>query len=523
MEGKMAKHFTGKIPAGDRLAQQKHSDKQNRWFEVYDKHEDEKTGFWKWFMQTKGYMDENGLLNPNRLRMDCSGKSHTGKLALIGGGIAAVASLIAYLALKGFLVPQHDALPPPPQSHAPTVEAYVHAFMTDVAKTVIAEGNITIDKNNSLSALEISLQEPPGASAFSYIKEMISGTSYHFSKTFNVTGKEPGPGKAIFKATNNDGKSTEISKDFTLGNLAPVITYLNVSKPGSDYNVKVNYNDDNNVASLLLYILDPKTNAAIRATTIHPNNKTGNLTLNLSDLFNITGLANGKYVLVAQPTDVSGKDGLEKRVNFDFVGPVQNQAPVISSYNIESGLKQPHLWINATDDVSVNIITFELYNKDTGVLAFTKSYNPNKQVANVTDKLDFSSVPKGNYTAKFKATDNQGKDSIVREMSIEVPNTAPKIVGIPQLTYDPSNGHWSFKVNATDIDCNGDYINIKAIHNSSGSVEIDTSYKNINNLQSWTADSWFTLVVPGEYIFQTFVIDKEGVKSEVFSERFIQN
>jgi hypothetical protein len=229
----------------------------------------------------------------------------------------------------------------------------------------------------------------------------------------------------------------------------------------------------------------------------------------------------GKYDILSKVKDTSGKWSKEVRTPFEIVTAPVNQAPVITSWDIQSNTKQPQLYINASDDVQVKEITLQLYDTS-NVLAFTQTYTPNTKTAAINQKLDLGSVAKGNYTVKVKAKDDKGAESTVLEKMIEVPNSAPSIVGVPMLSYDNITKHWNLQVNATDIDGNGDYIKVKVL-DWGGAVSEESSYKNTQNKISWTANDWFALADSGKYTFTAYVVDKNGAESQLYSKEFTQN
>jgi len=144
--------------------------------------------------------------------------------------------------------------------------------------------------------------------------------------------------------------------------------------------------------------------------------------------------------------------------------PVENKAPTIDSWDIQTGTYAPKIWVNASDDKSVESIALEVY-KPTGEKVFEKSYAPQTKTAKITDNLSLSALAEGQYKVKVVAIDKEGKKSTTLEKMIDLPMTTPVApeVDKPWIYWVESTHRWHIQGNATDK--NGDlkyiYLHVK--------------------------------------------------------------
>ena len=303
----------------------------------------------------------------------------------------------------------------------------------------------------------------------------------------------------------------------------PVIDSWYIQDNALEPILKVNVSDDHAVKKIDVGFYNKTTGQLKFAKSYTPNTKIANI----SDNFNLSAYKGAGLLVKVNATDDKDQktSTLEKiiQVPKDQINPPPvNQAPVIESWSIANNTKQPDLYLNVSDsDNNVKNATVKIYDS-LDQLVFSKEYAVNAASKNITDTIDLTSKTKGNYTVKVEANDVLGKNSTVLEKIIELPNGAPSIVGIPELYYNGIDSKWHWTVNATDIDKNGDYVYMKIVDTSSNFKVMDGTYSNTLSSESWVANDWFT-VLPGNYKFETYIIDKDGSSSTIYSKNFTQS
>ena len=302
----------------------------------------------------------------------------------------------------------------------------------------------------------------------------------------------------------------------------PVIDSWYIQDNALEPILKVNVSDDHAVKKIDVGFYNKTTGQLKFAKSYTPNTKIANI----SDNFNLSAYKGAGLLVKVNATDDKDQktSTLEKiiQVPTDPVNPPPvNAAPVIESWSIANNTKQPDLYLNVSDsDNNVKNATVKIYGS-LDQLIFSKEYTVNAASKNITDTIDLTAKPKGNYTVKVEANDVLGKNSTMLEKMIELPNSAPGIVGTPQLTYNSVDGRWYFTVNATDIDKNGDHIYTWLEEKGTGTNLTDITTPNAGSLESWVQSSWFT-IWPGDFVFKTYVIDKDGIQSATYSKDFTQ-
>jgi len=219
-------------------------------------------------------------------------------------------------------------------------------------------------------------------------------------------------------------------------------------------------------------------------------------------------------------TDKSSKTSETKRTPFTVSTLPVNAAPVIESWNIANNTKQPDLYLNVSDsDNNVKNATIKIYDS-LDQLVFSKEYTVNAASKNITDTIDLTSKPKGNYTVKVEANDVLGKNSTMLEKIIELPNAAPSIVGEPMVYYNSGTSKWHFKANATDIDLNGDYIRLYVIDRFSNFTTETRFFYNTLNQKNWIGEIEINMFSGTPYRAEWTVFDKEGIASTTITKDF---
>jgi len=302
----------------------------------------------------------------------------------------------------------------------------------------------------------------------------------------------------------------------------PVIDSWYIQDNALEPILKVNVSDDHTVKKIDVGFYNKTTGQLKFAKSYIPNTKIANI----SDNFNLSAYKGAGLLVKVNATDDKDQktSTLEKiiQVPKDQINPPPvNQAPVIESWSIANNTKQPDLYLNVSDsDNNVKNATIKIYDS-LDQLVFSKEYTVNAASKNITDTIDLTAKPKGNYTVKVEANDVLGKNSTMLEKIIELPNAAPSFVGVPELTYNTINGHWTYITNATDIDKNGDYIFVRVRDKGTNNIICDWTKPNTGSLESWTATDWFT-VWPGDFSLEAYVVDKEGAYSSLVSRDFTQ-
>jgi len=301
----------------------------------------------------------------------------------------------------------------------------------------------------------------------------------------------------------------------------PVIDSWYIQDNALEPILKVNVSDDHTVKKIDVGFYNKTTGQLKFAKSYTPNTKIANI----SDNFNLSAYkGEGLSVKVNATDDKDQKTNtLEKiiQVPTDPVNPPPvNAAPVIESWNIANNTKQPDLYLNVSDsDNNVKNATVKIYDS-LDQLVFSKEYAVNAASKNITDTIDLSAKPKGNYTVKVEANDVLGKNSTMLEKIIELPNAAPSIVGEPMVYYNSGTSKWHFKANATDIDLNGDYIRLYVIDRFSNFTTETRFFYNTLNQKNWIGEIEINMFSGTPYRAEWTVFDKEGIASTTITKDF---
>lgn len=440
------------------------------------------------------------------LGVDTSGEMNKKKV----GAVIAVAGLIAAV-IGVYLIMQK---PSTPTDADPAGDINVYQLEDGSVKLVQIKGNASDD--NGLSMLEINLLKD-GTTVF-HTSESLTGKSTAYDKEFNATIKEPGTYQAVVKIKDNAEHVKELTKTVVIGDIAPKLISQSIAKINDTvYRATIDYSDvDNEVISADSAVVLPGTNIAVSGHVYETlmNNKSGQTTVDLENL------AEGSYDLLTTLTDKSSKTSETKRTPFTVSTLPVNAAPVIESWNIANNTKQPDLYLNVSDsDNNVKNATIKIYDS-LDQLVFSKEYTVNAASKNITDTIDLTSKPKGNYTVKVEANDVLGKNSTMLEKIIELPNAAPSIVGEPMVYYNSGTSKWHFKANATDIDLNGDYIRLYVIDRFSNFTTETRFFYNTLNQKNWIGEIEINMFSGTPYRAEWTVFDKEGIASTTITKDF---
>jgi len=467
-------------------------------------------------LKEQGVMREDGTfdtywirtlaaLNHNlSFRKDTAGKTSLKEIAVLLTAILALAAISTSVVYNEM---HHDD-----NSHGipmPDGDIYVQVKENNLEKIVTVSGNVT--GAAELSGVEIELQKDT-SNVFNET-QALSGNSGKYNKEFNVTTKEPGTYKAIVKITDLAQKTKVLSKDFVLGDLKPEIVSASVDV--SSKKVMIAYQDkDNPAVAASVAIVTPGTNKVVNGSMydvfLDPK-QVGNFTLDFSK----DGLPDGKYELLVNIMDDSGKLSLEKRIPFELSSPVNNP-PVIKSWDINSGKKILDGWINYADDSIVKTLVIDAYNSNVELITYT-TVTPNNQSGNASFQLDLSTF-KGDAKIKVKAIDDTGKESAFLEKLVNIPNGAPTVES-PVFWYNATDDSWYVMANATDKDGFLDYIHIR-LFNADGNVTISENSKPMNDEKgSYVCRNQLPHGV--KVYVEVWATDKDGAISEKKYDHFI--
>ena len=293
----------------------------------------------------------------------------------------------------------------------------------------------------------------------------------------------------------------------------PVIDSWYIQDNALEPILKVNVSDDHAVKKIDVGFYNKTTGQLKFAKSYTPNTKIANI----SDNFNLSAYkGEGLSVKVNATDDKDQKTNtLEKiiQVPTDPVNPPPvNLAPLIESWSIANNTKQPDLYLNVSDsDNNVKNATVKIYDS-LDQLIFSKEYTVNAASKNITDTIDLTAKPKGNYTVKVEANDALGKNSTMLEKIISLPNSVPRITDIPWIWYDSGADRWHIQANATDDDGILDYIHVR-VYDPGTNTTANEGSKTIN-AKSGIFDFNSDFIHGYTYGVEVWAVDKDGAISQ---------
>jgi hypothetical protein len=232
------------------------------------------------------------------------------------------------------------------------------------------------------------------------------------------------------------------------------------------------------------------------------------------------GIGVGAVVLAAILTAYVLKD------NGGTVVPPTNYDPTVDSWNLvpdgDSGAYT--LFLNATDDGQVSKAHFWLEDS-AGKQVVYRNWEPGTKKATLKELVDLSGLPAGTYKAKVQVEDDKGLKSKRLEKMVDISdcvsgNDLPEIVGEPDIRFDNATEYWHFKANATDKNCDGEYILITFVERSTGQGLWDRKYFNTAGKPSWIAEDDIKLNKGINYRLEAYAVDKSGNKSKIAFKDF---
>lgn len=299
-----------------------------------------------------------------------------------------------------------------------------------------------------------------------------------------------------------------LSPEFTIDNIRPTLTNLQITNPHSVYSDSVSVSayatDNNGIKNVTFYITAPRAsdglcdgNGAHLATALgaHDSGNTYGAYIDTSSL-------NGDYCINAIAEDVAANHStpiLHIKANFDNTAP--NNPTLISPANnaVIKGASLTQSWSDSSSDVDHYI--YESYNNSSATsLRYHTTYSATSKTA--------TNVGETTYWWRVKAVDEAGNESGWSPLwKVTVDNTAPDVSITSPSEGDVIRGAITIKGNITDSNPDHYYLVIK---NASGHIVGGPHTVNAANVADY---NWNTASVSdGVYTIDLKARDAAGNK-----------